>query len=59
MLTHHTETSANTLSATIAMLALYQEEQERVYQVVMDVLGDRQQPVRILLDVLESRARLT
>ncbi|KAI5116138.1 hypothetical protein M0805_006319 [Coniferiporia weirii] len=36
------ETTANTLAATLALLAIYPDEQEWVYQSIKDVLGDRE-----------------
>lgn len=35
------ETTANTLAATLALLALYPEEQEWVYQSIKKHIGDR------------------
>lgn len=35
------ETTANTLAATLALLGLYEDVQERVYQSIKDTLGDR------------------
>lgn len=39
------ETIANTLAATLALLALYQEEQDWVYRSIKSILGDRE-PVK-------------
>ncbi|KAI5115166.1 hypothetical protein M0805_003202, partial [Coniferiporia weirii] len=36
------ETTANTLATTLALLALYPDEQEWVFQSIKDVLGDRE-----------------
>ena len=36
------ETTANTLTATLALLALYPEEQEWVYQSILDTIGERE-----------------
>ncbi|THH08156.1 hypothetical protein EW145_g2891 [Phellinidium pouzarii] len=36
------ETTANTLAATLGLLALYQDEQEWVYQSIKSALGDRE-----------------
>ncbi|KAI5120962.1 hypothetical protein M0805_006635 [Coniferiporia weirii] len=36
------ETTANTLAATLALLALYPDEQEWVYESITDVLGNRE-----------------
>lgn len=39
------ETTANSLAITLALLGLYQTEQERVYQDIISVLGDERDPV--------------
>jgi cytochrome P450 len=41
------DTTANTLSATIAFLALYQNEQEKVYNHIRNVFSDGREPVNI------------
>jgi hypothetical protein len=43
----HTETTAYTMAYTCALLALDQNEQERVYQHIKSVIGDSE-PVRNL-----------
>lgn len=47
------ETTANTLTATIVLLGLYQDEQERVYRVIKDVIGDRK-PVSSAIRVFDQ-----
>lgn len=47
------ETTANVLSATIALLALYPEEQEWVYGSIIHAIGDRA-PVRFVYNIVQS-----
>ena len=39
------ETTGATLAATLGYLGLYQEEQDIVYEQIMDVVGDVREPV--------------
>jgi cytochrome P450 len=41
------DTTANTVSATIGLLAVYQEEQEVIYQHIQSTLPESREPVRI------------
>lgn len=47
--THSLQTTAHTLAFTFALLALYQDEQETLYQHIKSVLTDRRIPVGIKL----------
>lgn len=40
-----TETTAHTISATLALLALHPEEQEKAVEEIRDVLSDGREPV--------------
>jgi cytochrome P450 len=42
------DTTANTLAASIAFLALHEEEQEKIYKHIQTVLPDGRDPVRAL-----------
>lgn len=46
------ETTANTLCATLGLLAVYQDVQEHVYQSIMNALGDRAPVNHVLPDDL-------
>ena len=39
------ETSGHTLAATLGFLGIYQEEQEAIYEQIMEVVGDGRDPV--------------
>ena len=52
-----TETTAHVLSATIALLALHQDEQDDVVAHIHDVLQDGREPVSVLSDGTVSSAR--
>ena len=39
------ETSGHTLAATLGSLGIYQEEQEAIYEQIMEVVGDGRDPV--------------
>ena len=48
------ETTATTLTITLAMLALFQDEQEKVYRKIVDRFGMICKPVRLTWSVISG-----
>ena len=53
------ETSGHTRAATLGFLGIYQEEQEAIYEQIMEVVGDGRDPVNYLLDNSKCNHTLT
>jgi hypothetical protein len=45
---HFSETTANTLAATLALLAIHQDIQQEILEQIIDVVGLEREPVSII-----------
>jgi cytochrome P450 len=45
---HSTETTANTLAATLALLAIHQDIQKEILEQIIDVVGVEREPVSVI-----------